>query len=196
MMESLFTCREFPRSKDDRRPAHYLSGDFEERMSRDGVQYKLQIQLHESKPGDSHLILHPARAWDQATHPWLDLADVKLTSLLPCDVVNDTSCSVENLPLSIAVPPAKTIYDYSSTAQLSSKSYSGSKGVSCVKPSGEDLSTYCISVTTGNRKGAGTDANVSLTITGKAASFTLEVKTDRYKRELKCLYTGWGGILR
>ena len=139
-------------------------------MSGEGVQYRLQIQLHEIKPDDSHLILHPARAWDQATHPWLDLADVKLTSLLPSDVVRDTRCSLANTPLSIVLPPAKTIYDYSSVAQLRSKVKMDPNAVSSIKPSsGEGFSIYCISVTTGDRKGAGTDANVTLTITGKGS---------------------------
>jgi len=166
----LYNCRGNSRLKDERRPENYLATDFEDRMSSDGVQYKLQIQLHEIKAHDSHLILHAARNWDQATHPWLDLADVKLTSLLPSDVVRDTRCSLDNAPLSIVVPPAKTIYDYNSIAYLRSKVYSGSNALSSIKPAsnpGENASIYCISVKTGNRKGAGTDANVTLTITGK-----------------------------
>ena len=166
----LLSCREKSRSKDERRPENYLTTEFEERISREGVRYKLQIQLHEIKPDDSHLILHASRVWEQATHPWLDLADVKLTSLLPCDVVSDTRCSMGNVPSSIVIPPAKTIYDYTSLAHLRSKIYPGTNTLACRKPAstqGEDLSIYCISVTTGDRKGAGTDANVTLTITGK-----------------------------
>ncbi|KAM7441264.1 arachidonate 5-lipoxygenase [Porites harrisoni] len=155
------------RSIGERRPENYLTAEFEERISGEGIQYKLQIQLHEIQPGDSHLILHAARAWDQDTHPWLDLADVKLTSLLPGDVVRDTHTSLTNAPPSISLPPAKTIYDYSSLAYLGTKVSIVSSELSVPKsPVKEDISIYCISVTTGNRKGAGTDANVTLTITG------------------------------
>lgn len=165
----LCTSREISRSKEERRTKDYLTTEFEERMSRSGVNYKLQIQLHEIKPDDSHLILHASRPWDKKSHPWLDLADVELTSLLPCDVISETRCSVDHIPLSIVVPPAKTIYDYSSVAYLRSQTYPGSSTLSSRCPKeGNDLSIYCISVTTGKRKGAGTDANVTLTITGKA----------------------------
>ncbi|XP_068721239.1 allene oxide synthase-lipoxygenase protein-like [Montipora capricornis] len=156
------------RTKNDERPQGYLTTEFEERMSRDSVLYKLQIQLHEIKPDDSYLILNASRDWDQSTHPWQDLADVKLTSLLPSDVIGQTRLSLDNLPSSIVLPPAKTIFDYSSIGRLKSKVYPGSDKLSLMKSckEGEDLSVYCVSVTTGKRKGAGTDANVLLTITG------------------------------
>lgn len=138
-------------------------------MSLDGVLYKLQIQLHEIKPNDSHLVLNASRKWDQSTHPWRDLADVKLSSLLPTDVISQTRFSLENLPSSIVLPPAKTIFDYGSLRRLKSKIYPGSDKLNSMKSTleGKDLSIYCVSVTTGKRKGAGTDANVFLSITGK-----------------------------
>ena len=120
---SLF-CRETFRWEGDRRPKDYLTSEFEERMSDGGIQYKLQIQLHEIQHEDSHLVLHASRVWDQVTHPWLDLANVKLTSLIPLDVTESTRSSLENMPSSL-------------------------------------------SVFTGDRKYAGTNADVTLTITGK-----------------------------
>nr|XP_058954727.1 allene oxide synthase-lipoxygenase protein-like [Pocillopora verrucosa]XP_058954728.1 allene oxide synthase-lipoxygenase protein-like [Pocillopora verrucosa] len=155
----------------DRRPKSYLTADFEERMSEGGVQYKLQIQLHEKQPDDSHLVLHAARVWDQATHPWLDLAEVRLTSLLPEDVTKGTRCSLENIPCgSLSLPSAKTIYDYNSMAYLKSKLQSRPKKQSFslrkTSKSEGDMSIYCISVFTGDRKHAGTNADVTLTITG------------------------------
>ena len=166
----LSTCRETFRWEDDRRPKDYLTADFEERISEGVIQYKLQIQLHEIQSDDSHLVLHAARVWDQATHPWLDLADVRLTSLLPLDVIESTRSSLENMPSSLSLPLAKTIYDYNSIAHFKSKVQSGSsKQWSIRRPSktGEDMSIYCISVFTGDRKYAGTNADVTLTITGK-----------------------------
>ena len=145
------------------------------RISQGPIEYKLQIQLHEIKPDDSHLILHPSRAWNQGTHPWLDLADVTLTSLLPIDVVERTRCSLSHHPVSIDIPsPAETIYDYNSIPYLRSKIYPTSNLMSSSKPRRKESkeqacsgARYCIRVRTGNRKGAGTDAKVALTITGK-----------------------------
>ena len=172
----LFFCRETFRWEGDRRSKSYLTADFEERMSEGGVQYKLQIQLHEKQPDDSHLVLHAARVWDQATHPWLDLAEVRLTSLLPEDVTKGTRCSLENIPCgSLSLPSAKTIYDYNSMAYLKSKLQSRPKKQSFslrkTSKSEGDMSIYCISVFTGDRKHAGTNADVTLTITGMTSLF-------------------------
>lgn len=91
---------------------------------------------------------------------------------MPGDVVKDTHTSLTNAPPSISLPPAKTIYDYSSLAYLGTKVSIVSSELSVPKsPVKEDISIYCISVTTGNRKGAGTDANVTLTITGKGHNY-------------------------
>lgn len=143
-------------------------------ISEGAIKYKLQIQLHEIKPDDSHLVLHAARAWDEKTHPWQDLADVTLTAMLPIDVVERTRCSLDHRPPSIAIPPAKTIYDYNSIPYLRSKIYPTSRMMSSSKPRKKESKqqtssevSYCIRVRTGNRKGAGTDAKVFLTITGE-----------------------------
>lgn len=145
-----------------------------DQVSQGAIKYKLQIQLHEIKPEDSHLILHAGRAWDEKSHPWLDLADVTLTSLLHVDVVERTRCSMDHHPPSVNIPSAETIYDYNSIPYLRSNVYPISRMMSSSKPrtkESEEQATsevsYCIRVKTGNRKGAGTDAKVSLTITGK-----------------------------
>ncbi|KAJ7337200.1 arachidonate 5-lipoxygenase [Desmophyllum pertusum] len=160
--------------EEEKRPESYLIPEFMKRISQGPIEYKLQIQLHEIKPDDSHLILHPSRAWNQGTHPWLDLADVTLTSLLPIDVVERTRCSLSHHPVSIDIPsPAETIYDYNSIPYLRSKIYPTSNLMSSSKPRRKESkeqacsgARYCIRVRTGNRKGAGTDAKVALTITG------------------------------
>jgi len=161
------------RWEDEKRPESYLIPEFKERMSQGPIKYKLQIQLHEIKPDDSHLILHAARVWDHENHPWLDLADVTVTSLLPIEVAERTRCSLSHRPHTIDIPPAETIYDYNSIAYLRSKIYPTSHKMSSSKPrpvlskeQAMEGATYSIRVRTGNRKGAGTDAKVSLTITG------------------------------
>lgn len=168
------------RWEDEKRPESYLIPEFMNQIAEGEVKYKLQIQLHEIKPDDSHLILHAARAWDQKTHPWLDLADVTLTSVLPIEIVERTRYSLEHRPLSLGIPPADTIYDYNSIAYLRSKIYPTSNMMSSNRPrkkvSREQMLSevsYCVKVKTGNRKGAGTDAKVALTITGKPSKSTV-----------------------
>ena len=148
--------------------------EFIDRISKGAIKYKLQIQLHEIKPEDSHLILHAARAWDEKSHPWLDLADVTVTSHLPVDVVERTRCSMDHHPPSVDIPSAETIYDYNSIPYLRSKIYPVSRMMSSSEPRTKEIKeqaasevTYSICVRTGNRKGAGSDAKVSLTITGE-----------------------------
>lgn len=162
------------RWEDEERPESYLIPEFSNRLSKGPIKYKLQIQLHEVKPDDSHLILHAARVWDQEKHPWLDLADVTVTSLLPIEVGERTRSSLDNRPPSLGILPCQTIYDYTSIAYLRSKVYPASNKLSSKKPrrkiSSEqviDGAVYSIRVKTGNRKGAGTDAKVTLTITGE-----------------------------
>lgn len=161
------------RWEDEKRPESYLIPEFKERLSEAPIEYKLQIQLHEVSPDDSHLILHPSRVWDQENHPWLDLALVTMTSLLSVAVVERTRCSLDNHPSTISIPPAQTIYDYNSISYLRSKVYSSSNKMSSNKPRSavckqhaSEGARYSVRVRTGNRKGAGTDAKVSLTITG------------------------------
>lgn len=161
------------RWEDEKRPESYLIPKFQELLSKGPIQYKLQIQLHKVQPDDSHLILHAARVWDHETHPWLDLADVTVTTLLSVEVKERTRCSLENHPPTIGIPRAKTIYDYNSVAYLRSKVYPASSKMSSSKPRSHiskeqamEETQYSIRVQTGDRKGAGTDAKVSLTITG------------------------------
>lgn len=81
---------------------------------------------------------------------------------------------MDHHPPSVNIPSAETIYDYNSIPYLRSNVYPISRMMSSSKPrtkESEEQATsevsYCIRVKTGNRKGAGTDAKVSLTITGK-----------------------------
>lgn len=106
----------------------------------------------------------------------MDLAEVTVTTLLSVEVKERTRCSLENHPPTIGIPRAKTIYDYNSVAYLRSKVYPASSKMSSSKPRSHiskeqamEETQYSIRVQTGDRKGAGTDAKVSLTITGNEA---------------------------
>ena len=105
----------------------------------------------------------------------MDLADVTVTSLLSIDVGERTRCSLNHHPPTIDIPSAKTVYDYNSIAYLRTKIYPTSSKMSSKRPrshvskeQGVEGAVYSVRVKTGNRKGAGTDAKVFLTITGKS----------------------------
>lgn len=91
----------------------YLRRELAERLARGPVTYHLQIQLHTPVPGESEVIFDSNTPWDEATHPHLELATVRLDSLLPEESVR-TWFSMKHLPRSLKVLPAHSIDDYNS----------------------------------------------------------------------------------
>lgn len=54
-----------------------LKDEYRERVARGPVTYHLQLQLHEQRPEDTRdTLLSCMVVWDEATHPWMDLATV------------------------------------------------------------------------------------------------------------------------
>ena len=99
----------------------------------------------------------------------MDLVDVVITTLLSSDVVERTCYNVANQHSSLGLLPAVSIYDYNSVAQVRSEVYSFSQHMRSLKPAAEQpdhLATYVIRVETGDKEGSGTDATISITLTG------------------------------
>ena len=165
-----FYCREFGRLPDEERPEEYLQKEFEDRLEKGPIKYKLQIQLHTVSSDDSHLVLHAGRAWDRQTHPWMDLAEICVTTAITSHAQEVSACSLDNHHPSVCLlPKPKTIYDFTSVEYLRRKIYPCSRRMRTEKPmpnSSENRSTFRIRVETGERRGAGTDANVSMIVTG------------------------------
>lgn len=104
---------------DETRGRNYLKDEYRERVARGPVPYHLQLQLHEQQPGDSRdLLLSCMVVWDEATHPWMDLATVTIDRTLPYDEEERTLFSVGNLPPSIAITPATSVHDPASLNYL------------------------------------------------------------------------------
>ena len=100
----------------------------------------------------------------------MELADVCITTQLAPDVAERTCYNVANQHSSLGLLPAVSIYDYNSIAQVRAEVYSFSQHMRSLKPASDqpdDLATYVIRVETGNQEGAGTDATITITLTGK-----------------------------
>ena len=165
--------RDNKRLPSETRAKDYLKEEFKERISRGPVKYKLQLTLHEARPDDPPAILNIARYWDQATHPWLDVADVTLTALLTPDVTDGFKFSCGNLPSPLYFLPARSIYDSNCVAHIRKEVYARTQKIRSMRSSGQQpdhKATYVISVETGAQKKAGTNANISVSLTGKGSA--------------------------
>lgn len=162
-------CRDNKRLPSETRAPDYLKEEFKERISREPVKYKLQLTLHEARSDDPPAILNIIRYWDEASHPWLDVADVSLTALLTPDVTDGLKLNCSNLPSSLYLLPARTIYDSNCIAHIRKEVYARTQKIRSLRSSSQEPdheATFIISVETGAQKLAGTDANISLSLTG------------------------------
>lgn len=125
--------------------------------------------MHQPSPNDHPQLLHAGRAWDEKPHPWLDLMDISISTELPFDVVERTRYNISNQHSSLGILPAKSIYDYNSISFIRLQVYKFAQKIRSINPAEENpykVNNYYITVKTGDRKGAGTDANVTITLTG------------------------------
>ncbi len=96
------------------RGRNYLKQEYARRVRERGAQYRMQIQLRVASDDDDPEIFNCCRAWDESECPWLDLATIEIDRVLDWDDSNRLSFSLKNLPPTLGVIPAKSIYDYNS----------------------------------------------------------------------------------
>ncbi len=91
----------------------YSKDEFRERCKNgDGLRYILQIQLHRIQAGeDDAQILNSNYEWDEAEHPWMDLANIHATEAFDYAESNNHYFWVGHIPRGIQIPPAKSIHD-------------------------------------------------------------------------------------
>jgi arachidonate 5-lipoxygenase len=99
---------------DEPRTVNYLKEEWAERVKAGPVHYLLQIQWHDVRPDDPDVIRNPLEPWDEATHPWADLATVEITELLSYEEQDHMAFEVTNLPPCMALLPARSMQDYNS----------------------------------------------------------------------------------
>ncbi|XP_078679810.1 allene oxide synthase-lipoxygenase protein-like isoform X2 [Branchiostoma floridae x Branchiostoma belcheri] len=159
------------RLPDEERAQNYLRQEFAERLKKGPINYKLQIQLHKFRQGDSEEIFNASRVWDPQNHPWKDLADVAITTLLPDHVTEKTSFALGNQPDSLGLVVPKTVQDYNSVPHILSRAVPASNTAVRIRaPNQEALEgrkqTYTVQVRTGKAKDAGTSGTIAASLTG------------------------------
>jgi arachidonate 5-lipoxygenase len=107
----------------DARGRNYLKDEYKARVAAGPVRYVLQMQLHDVCPDDKPEILNSNRFWDEATHPWLDVAHIEVTEVLSYREAVLTAYSVANLPPSLGILPARSIHDFNSINYMRSREW-------------------------------------------------------------------------
>lgn len=146
-----------------------MKEEFKKRISRGPVKYKLQLTLHVVQSADPPDILNIVRYWDEATHPWLDVADVTLTALLTPNVNERFRFNVGNLPSSLYFLPARSIHQSNCIAHIRKEVYARAQRIRLIRRSSiepDHVAIYILTVETGTKLRAGTDANISISLTG------------------------------
>jgi hypothetical protein len=106
----------------DTRGRNYLKYEYADRVKKQGAKYLMQIQLHTASDSDDPEVFNNLVLWDEDSHPWHDLAHFNIEETLDWKESNMTTFSVNNMPKSLGVLPAKSIYDYNSLNYLRSHS--------------------------------------------------------------------------
>ena len=70
------------------------------------------------KPDDSDEVYNSLVEWDEATHPWIDLATIEIDRVCSLEESRMTIYSLGNAPSSLYMIPAKSIDDYNSVNHL------------------------------------------------------------------------------
>ena len=82
------------------------------------------MQLHDVGAEDDHMVYNASIFWDAKEHPWMNLASIHLTALLPDDVIETTRFSVARLPSdTLAFPEATSVYDFNIVPNLREEVY-------------------------------------------------------------------------
>ena len=96
------------------RGRNYLKYEYEERVKKEGAKYMMQIQTRIAQDDDDPEIFNNMVPWDEKAHPWHDLAVIEINKTLDWEESTKTSFSLNNMPKSLGIIPAKSIYDYNS----------------------------------------------------------------------------------
>ena len=115
------TCnqRVFP---NETRTRNYLKDEYKQRVAKEGAKYMMQIQTRIAADDDSPEIFNNQIPWDEKIFPWQDMAVVEIDEILSWRDSLRTSFSLNNLPKSLAIIPARSIYDYNSLNYMRSHS--------------------------------------------------------------------------
>jgi arachidonate 5-lipoxygenase len=100
------------------RGRNYLKYEYEDRIAREGARYRLQVQTHPASDNEDPEVFNNMVLWDEEAYPWHDLGIIEIDKTLDWKESTLTTFSVNNMPRSLGVIPAKSIYDYNSLNYL------------------------------------------------------------------------------
>ena len=105
------------------RGRNYLKDEYANRVESGGVKYMMQIQTREAIENEDPEVFNNMVVWeDEEKYPWNDLAVITIDSVLDWTDSNLTSFSLNNMPKSLGIIPADSIYDYNSLNYMRSHS--------------------------------------------------------------------------
>ena len=149
----------------------YLKTEYIEKLQEAPVQYRLQIQLHDfvENGEDVQKLLNPCRLWGVDMNPWTDVMVLTVGLSLSEETISQTVYSLNNHPETLFLPESNSSKDFASLATAMADLH-GSLQNSLIKSEIDDeinkVCKYTVSVVTGKVGGAGTDADVYITLTG------------------------------
>lgn len=96
------------------RGRNYLKYEYEDLVRREGARYRIQIQTHPASNDEDPEIFNNMVVWDEDAFPWHDLGIMTIDRTLDWKDSTLTSFSVNNMPKTLGVIPANSIFDYNS----------------------------------------------------------------------------------
>lgn len=147
-----------------------MKEEFRKRLEGGPLKYKLQLTLHMPRSDDPADILNIARFWDEATHPWLDVADVTMVVLLSPDATDKMGFNPGNLAPCLELLPARSIHHSNCIVHIRKEVYERTQKLRALRKRAnvvsDKMAIYSISVETGKKRKAGTNARVFISLTG------------------------------
>ncbi|MFT7528740.1 MAG: catalase [Arenicella sp.] len=121
-----------PPIETDPRADDFMRQDFIYKVQNSEIGYILQAQLHppESPAVENSEVLNPAAAWDEEFHPWLDLCEVNLHSIVADnEKLSELTMSPNRSPQCIKIPLATRPDQYASLGQARAIVYPAARKV-------------------------------------------------------------------
>ncbi|MEO7175360.1 MAG: hypothetical protein ABIV51_05855 [Saprospiraceae bacterium] len=103
---------------DEARGRNYLKYEYVDRINQYGAKYRFQLQVHPSSEPDDPEVFNCMKLWDEHLYPWNDLGIIHITKVLSWEDSCRSSFSVGNMPKTLGILPAKSLYDYNSLNYL------------------------------------------------------------------------------
>lgn len=70
------------------------------------------------------MVYNPSIPWDGAEHPWMNLAVIHLTAMMPDDVTELTQFNIDHLPKkTLSFPEATSVHDFNIVPNLRKEVY-------------------------------------------------------------------------